>query len=69
MMQHNKKKSKKADDIKRYLTKENIQVAKKYMKRYSTLLIISEIQIKPAVRCHLTQAIIAIMKKSTNSKW
>ena len=38
------------------------------MKRCSTLLIISEMQIKTTVRCHLTQVRMAIIKKSTNNK-
>ena len=40
----------------------------KHMKRCSTLLIIREMQIKTAVRYHLTAIRMAMIKKSTNSK-
>ena len=43
-------------------------MAKKYMKRCSTLLIIREIQIKTTMRNYLTLARMAIIKKSTNNK-
>ena len=43
-------------------------MAKKYMKRCSTLLIIGEVKIKTTVRYHLTPITMAIIKKSTNNK-
>ena len=40
----------------------------RHMRRYSTMLIIREMQIKIITRYHLTPVRMAIVKKSTNSK-
>jgi hypothetical protein len=49
-------------------SKEEIQMAKKYMKKCSTSLAIKEMQVKTTLKFYLTPLKTAIIKNTTNNK-
>ena len=51
-----------------HFSKENMQKANRHMRRCSTLIIISEMQIKTTVSYHLTSVRMLTIKKNTNNK-
>lgn len=52
-----------------HISKDDIQMANNYMKRWSTLLIIIEMQVQTTVRYHFTPFSMTIIKKTRDNKY
>jgi hypothetical protein len=57
-----------AKELNRAFSNEEVQMAKKHMKKFSTSLANKEMQIKTTLRFHLTPVKMVTIKNTNNSK-
>ena len=57
-----------AKELNRHFSKEDIQMVKKHVKRYSTSLIFRDMEIKTTMRYHYMPVRMAAIQKSTSNK-
>jgi hypothetical protein len=58
-----------ANELNRTFLKQEAQMTKKHMKKYSPFLAIKEMQITTTLRFYLTSVRIAAIKNTTNNKY
>jgi hypothetical protein len=58
-----------ATELKRTFSKEEVQMAKKHMKKCSSSLAIKEMQIQTTLRFYVTRVRMASIKNTTNNKF
>ena len=58
-----------AKDMNRHFSKEDIDEANKHMKKFSSSLVIREMQIKTTLRYHLMPVRMTIIKKSGDNRY
>ena len=57
-----------AEDLNKHVSKEDMQIPKRHMKRCSTSLVVREMHFKTTMRYLSTPVRMAFIKKSTSSK-